>query len=141
MLGALPESFSLEGKNAIVTGGSRNMGRALCLALADAGASVAILDLPVQEKAAISVVDEIQERDVRGIFLPLDIRQVDSIRRQVAVLATEFGHLDVLINNAGKMDGTSATFLEYEVDAFSDMQDIGLRGTFFMSQAVARQMV
>ena len=104
----MPESFSLEGKNAIVTGGSRNMGRALCLALADAGASVAILDLPVQEKAAIGVVKEIEERDVRGIFLPLDIRQVDSIRKQVAALATEFGQLDVLINNAGKMDGTSS---------------------------------
>jgi NAD(P)-dependent dehydrogenase (short-subunit alcohol dehydrogenase family) len=137
----MPESFSLKGKNAIVTGGSRNLGRELALALADAGASVAILDLPPQEEAAIGVVGEIEERDVRGVFLPLDIRKVDSIREQVAALATEFGHLDVLINNAGKMDGSSTTFLEYKVDAFTDMQDIGLRGTYFMSQAVARHMV
>jgi len=137
----MPQSFSLEGRNAIVTGGSRNLGKELVLALAEAGANVAILDLPAQEEAALNVVNEIEKGDVRGIFLPLDIRQVDSIRTQVAALATEFGRLDVLINNAGKMDGTGSTFLEYEADTFDDMQDIGLRGTFFVSQSVARQMV
>ena len=137
----MSQSFSHEGKNAIVTGGSRNMGRELAFAMAEAGASVAILDLPAQREAAMSVVGEVEQRNVRGIFLPLDLRQVDSIRRQVEVLATEFGHLDVLINNAGKTDDPSTPFLEYESDAFDDMQDIGLRGTFFMSQAVARQIV
>ena len=137
----MPDSFSLEGKNAVVTGGSRNMGRELSLALASAGASVAILDLPGQEEAASGVVQEIEARNVRGIFLPLDIRHVDSIRRQVSVLAAELGRLDVLVNNAGKMDGSSTLFLDYEADMFDDMQDIGLRGTFFTSQAVARQMV
>ena len=137
----MPECFSLEGKNAIVTGGSRNMGRELVLALAEAGSNVALLDLPVQQNAAMNVVDEIEQRGVRGIFLPLDLRQVDSIRNQVANLASELGHLDVLINNAGKTDGTNIPFLDYDSEAFDDMQDIGLRGTFFTSQAVARHMV
>ncbi|HAL46223.1 MAG: SDR family oxidoreductase [SAR202 cluster bacterium] len=137
----MPISFSLAGKNAIVTGGSRNMGRQFALALADAGANVAILDLPVQEKEAQGVIGELRERGVRGVYLPLDLRDVDAIREQVAALAAEFGHLDILINNAGKTGGTNKPFLEYEVDAFDDMQAIGLRGTYFMSQAVANRMV
>ena len=136
----MPISFSLAGKNAIVTGGSRNMGRQFALALADAGANVAILDLPGQEKDATGVIGELGERGAHGIFLPLDLRDVDSIREQVTALAAEFGHLDILINNAGKTGGTNRPFLEYEVDDFDDMQAIGLRGTYFMSQAVAKQM-
>ena len=137
----MPDSFSLEGKNAVVTGGSRNMGRELALALAEAGAGVAILDLPYQEEAALGVVNEIEARGVRGLFLPLDLRQIDSVRTQARALADQLGRLDVLVNNAGKMDGQSTPFLEYEPGTFSDMQDIGLRGTYFMSQAVARRMV
>lgn len=136
----MPQSFSLEGKNAVVTGGSRNMGREMALALAEAGADVAIVDLPSQEAEAIGVIGEIKEWNRRGLSLPLDIRDVDAIRAQVAALVEEFGHLDILINNAGKTDG-NGPFLDYEEVAFNDMQSIGLRGTFFMSQAVARHMV
>jgi NAD(P)-dependent dehydrogenase (short-subunit alcohol dehydrogenase family) len=135
------EQFGLADKNAVVTGGSRNMGRHIALALAEAGANVAILDLQSQGAEAQDVVKEVQARGKKGVFLPLDLRDVSAIRRQVDALVAQWGHLDVLVNNAGKTDAPSVSILDYEPEPFDDSQQIMVRGTFFMSQAVARHMV
>jgi NAD(P)-dependent dehydrogenase (short-subunit alcohol dehydrogenase family) len=102
----------LAGRVALVTGGSRNMGRAFALGLADAGADVAILDLPGQESAARSVLSQIEQRGRRGVFVPLDIRDAGSIAGAVAEVDAALG-IRVLINNAGKTDDEVPSVLDY----------------------------
>ena len=73
------DRFRLDGTTAIVTGGSRNMGRVFSLALADAGANVAIVDLPQQADAAVDVAREVETRGRRATFAPLDLRSPEDI--------------------------------------------------------------
>ena len=134
-------SFDLSGKTAVVTGGSRNMGRAYALALANAGANIAVLDLPAQEKAAHSVAEEIHSLGRSCMFIPVDIRNVEALPEVVESAARTFGDLHILINNAGKTDDTSTPMLDYEAATFDDHYEVMVRGTFFVSQAVARHMV
>ncbi len=133
--------FDLSGMTAIVTGGSRNMGRAYVLELARAGANVAILDLPVQEGAALSVAEEVDSLDRDCCFVPVDIRDIEALTGAVATAVRELGDIHVLINNAGKTDDRPTSVLDYEAGPFDDHYEIMVRGTFFLSQTVARHMI
>ena len=135
------DRFRLDGKNAIVTGGSRNMGRAISLALADAGANVAIVDLPPQADAAAEVVREIEERGRRALFAPLDLTATGDIARCVNQIADEMGPVSTLVNNAGKTDDVPTPALDYGSEVLDEHYEVMVRGTFLMSQAVARHMV
>ncbi len=139
----MPESSrpGLAGRVAIVTGGSRNMGRAFALGLAASGADVAILDLPGQEAAARAVVGEIEQRGRRGIFVPVDVRDPDSVAAAVAAAQAALGVVRVLVNNAARTDDDAGSALDYPVAALDANHDVTVRGTFLMSQAVARAMV
>ena len=133
--------FDLSGKTALVTGGSRNMGRAFVLGLARAGANVAILDLASQEEIARSVADEVRSLGPESCFVPVDIRDVNTLPDAVAAATRELGELHVLVNNAGKTDDGSTSVLDYDPQPFDDHYEIMIRGTFFLSQAVARHMI
>lgn len=133
--------FRLDGKNAIVTGGSRNMGRVIATGLAEAGAGVAIVDLPSTAHAAVSTVSEIESRGRPGCFVPLDIRNVEAIPAALDEAIDTLGPIHVLVNNAGKTDDVSTPFLEYRPGPFDDHQHVAVRGTFFLSQAVASHMI
>ena len=133
--------FRLDGTTAIVTGGSRNMGRVFSLALADAGANVAIVDLPQQADAAADVAREVETRGRRAVFAPLDLRSPEDIPACVEQIVGEMGPVATLINNAGKTDDVPTSALDYRSDVLDDHYEIMVRGTFLMSQAVARHMV
>ena len=133
--------FRLDGRNAIVTGGSRNIGRAIVLALAEAGADVAVVDLPSTAEPATGTVAEVESRGRRGRFVPLDVRDVGAIPAAVHDIATELGPIHVLVNNAGKTDDLPTAVLDCEPAVFDDHQQIMVRGTFFVSQAAARHMI
>ena len=117
------------------------MGRAFVLALARAGASVAILDLPSQADTARSVTEEIRSLGRKSCFVPVDIRDVKTLPGAVADVTRVLGDVHVLINNAGKTDDRSTSVLDYEPAPFDDHYEIMIRGTFFLSQAVARHMI
>ena len=129
------------GRNAIVTGGSRNLGREFCLALAEAGADLAIIDLPTQEKEAHAVVQEAEALGRRALFVPLDLRDADAIEPCVGDITVRLGPVHVLVNNAGRMDDVSAGSLDYRVDILDQHYQVNVRGTFLMSRAVARHMI
>ncbi|MCI0809268.1 MAG: SDR family oxidoreductase [Chloroflexi bacterium] len=133
--------FDLSGRAALVTGGSRNMGRAYVLSLAQAGANVAILDLPVQEEAARSVGEEVASLGRESRFVPVDIRDVEALPEVVATAVRELGELHILVNNAGKTDDVSTPVIDYQAGPFDEHYEVMVRGTFFVSQAVARHMI
>ncbi|MBM3957799.1 MAG: SDR family oxidoreductase [Gemmatimonadetes bacterium] len=133
--------FRLDGRNAVVTGASRNMGRAIALAIADAGADVAVVDLPSEADAASGTVAAIEARRRRSAFVALDIRDVAAIPPAVGEIEARLGPIHVLVNNAGKTDDVPTPVVGYEEDVFDDHQQIMVRGTFFVSQAVARRMI
>jgi NAD(P)-dependent dehydrogenase (short-subunit alcohol dehydrogenase family) len=130
-------SFDLNGKVAIVTGTSRGLGQAFGRALARAGAD---LVLTSRDPATLRPFQkEIESLGRRALSLPLDVRQADSIHQTVEAAVAHFGKIDVLVNNAGCNVRKPA--LEVTWDDWNLILDTNLRGTFFVSQAVARHMV
>jgi len=130
-------TFDLTGKVAIVTGASRGLGQYFARALAAAGA-----DLVLTSRHPESLREfqrEIEALGRRAVALSLDVREQESIRRMAEDAAVHFGRIDILVNNAGCNVRKPA--LEVTWDDWNLILDTNLRGTFFVSQAVARQMV
>jgi len=129
--------FDLTGKVAIVTGTSRGLGQYFGRALAQAGADLVITSRDAATLAPFQA--EIQALGRRALPLPLDVRRADSIQAMVGATLTHYGKIDVLINNAGCNVRKPA--LEVTWDDWNLVLDTNLRGTFFVSQAVARHMI
>ena len=130
-------SFSLAGQTALVTGAARGLGRAISLALADAGADVA---LGLREPGtADDLVAAIQAMGRRSIAVPMDVRRLDQIESAVTTVADQFGRLDILVNNAGL--GPSNLAEDVTEDDFDLTIDINVKGVFFASQAAGRIMI
>jgi 2-deoxy-D-gluconate 3-dehydrogenase len=91
--------FDLAGKQALVTGASRGIGRAIALAFADAGADVALLSRDADALAAVA--EEIDARGRRSMVAPCDVTDPEAVASSVQTVIAEFGALDVLVNNAG----------------------------------------
>ena len=122
--------FSLTGKNAVVTGGSRGLGRAIALGLAHAGANVALTYRERREEAA-AAVQEIERLGVRAIAIPMDVTDRASVET-AAKAASVLGPLSILINNAG-------TNLPTDFDQVTDqdwdmIMNTNLKGPFVCAQ-------
>lgn len=129
--------FDLSGRVAIVTGTSRGLGQLFARALAKAGAD---LVLTSRKRASLSEFEsEIKALGRRAISLDLDVRNQESIDRMVSAAADAFGHLDILLNNAGCNVRKPA--LDVTWDDWNLVLDTNLRGSFFVAQAVARRMI
>ena len=130
-------SFSLDGRTALVTGAARGLGRAIALALAHAGADVALgLRDP---STAGDLPDAIEALGRRPLPLAMDVLDLTQVRDAVDRAAAEFGHLDILVNNAGLGPANPA---ERVTEADYDLTfDVNVKGLFFASQAAARVMI
>ncbi len=129
--------FSLEGRVALVTGGSRGIGRAFALGLAQAGADVVVASrkLPDLEK----VSEEIRGLGRKSLAVAAHVAKMDQIKDLVSKVKDEFGKIDILVNNAATnpvMDHA----LDIEERAWDTIMNLNLKGLFFLSQAVARAM-
>src|SRR5438876_579282 len=129
--------FDLEGQTALVTGAARGIGRAIALALAQAGADVA-LGLR-QPGSAEDLVDEIQAMGRRATAVAMDVRRLEQIALAVDEVRTTFGRLDILVNNAGL--GPSAPAEDVIEEDFDLTFDVNVKGVFFTSQAAGRVMI
>jgi NAD(P)-dependent dehydrogenase (short-subunit alcohol dehydrogenase family) len=129
--------FDLEGRTALVTGAARGLGRAIALALAHAGANVA---LGLRDPAdGAELAGEIEAMGRRVLRLAMDVRDLDQVRSAVDGTVAEFGRLDILVNNAGVAPGNPA---EDVTEADFDLTvQVNLKGTFFASQAAGRVMI
>ena len=92
--------IDLTGKTALVTGGSRGIGKAICLKLAGQGADVAFIDVGRPEVAEATVA-EIEALGRRALFIPADVTDPDACVKAVGAVVAAFGKVDILVNNAG----------------------------------------
>lgn len=133
------EGLNLDGKVALVTGSARGIGEALAVGLAQAGASVAISDMPSRMDLARGVQQQIEAMGQPAAAYPLDVLDLGNIRNTVDRVTSEFGRLDILVNNAGIRIRRPS--LEVTEDDWDDVIDTNLKGVFFCAQAAARAMV
>jgi 3-oxoacyl-[acyl-carrier protein] reductase len=124
----------LEGKNAIVTGGSRGIGTAICLDLAENGANVA-LNYRKSASEAEEVVGRIKKMGRKALAIQADVSNFQDAQRMVDRVMEEFGSLEILVNNAGiNWDGVIWKMSEEQWDA---VIQVDLKGTFNYCRAVA----
>jgi acetoin reductase-like protein len=124
----------LQSKVAIVTGGARGIGRAICERYAAEGARVVVAD--ILEKEAKTLADQLGKG---AIGLPLDVTRQDSIDAMVAAVVQQAGRIDILVNNAAVFD--LAPLLEITRESYRRVFAVNVEGLLFTLQAVARQMV
>ena len=130
--------FRLDGKTALVTGAARGLGRAISLALADAGADVA-LGLRVGSDAE-DLAAQIEGMGRRALRVQMDLLDLDQIGSAVETVREAFGRVDILVNNAGIGPPEVPAEDSDEAD-FDATFDLNVKGLFFASQAVARVMI
>lgn len=130
-------SRDLTGRVALVTGGSRGIGKAIAMALADAGADVAVNYRERAEDAAM-VVEAIRSMDRRAIAVAGDVSLGESVCKMVARVAGELGPIDILINNAGT--GRIRGLDELDEAEFDRTIAINLKSAFLCTQAVLPPM-
>lgn len=121
----------LNGKVALVTGGARRIGRGIALALAEAGADVAITYLSSQAEASATVV-EIAALGRRALDLECDVRAEDSICAMISEVVAQFGRIDLLVNNAAVFD--SAPLDALTVEQWDAVFATNVRGPFLVSR-------
>src|SRR3984893_3562532 len=127
----------LEGKTALITGGSRGIGAAIAKRLAADGANVAITYTKGADAAA-SVVKEIERAGAKAIAIQADTADADASKEAVEKTVATFGRLDVLVNNAGT--AIPKTFEETTLEEMDRVIDINVRGTLVATQAALKHM-
>jgi 3-oxoacyl-[acyl-carrier protein] reductase len=127
----------LEGKIALITGGSRGIGAAIAKRLAADGAKIAITYSKGADAAA-SVVKEIERAGGKAIAIQADATDADAVKAGVDKTVTTFGRLDVLVNNAGT--AIPKTFEETTLEEMDRVLDINVRGVFIATQAALKHL-
>jgi NAD(P)-dependent dehydrogenase (short-subunit alcohol dehydrogenase family) len=130
-------SFGLEGKTALVTGGSRGIGRAIAVALAEAGADVAVTSRNGDDAEPVAVA--LRAKGRRSLALLLEVRNEASIRVCFERIDREWGSVDILVNNAGALIPQDLATLDK--DSWDTVIDIDLKGLVFVTQAAAGRMI
>src|ERR1700742_3791096 len=130
-------NFSLVGQTALVTGAARGLGRAIAVALAAAGADVA-LGLRDQNSAK-DLVAEIEALGRHAFPVQMDVTKLDQITRAIDATSAQFGKLDILVNNAG--GGFTNLAIDVPEEEFDATLNINLKATFFAAQAAAKIMM
>ena len=130
--------FSLAGKVAIVTGGSRGIGRSIAIALAEAGASVAIAAR--KPEALAEAVAAVEAAGGRAIAVPTNVRRVEELKTLVARTRKELGRIDVLVNNAGT-NPVYGPVQEIDERAWDNIMNTNVKAVHFLSNFVREVMV
>ncbi|MDP4198067.1 MAG: glucose 1-dehydrogenase [Bacteroidota bacterium] len=137
----LEQLFSLEGKVALVTGASRGLGRAAAVALAGAGATVALIG---RDQAALKEVQQQiaanrSEQTDRSYSIACDVKDPEKMMEALATIIQRSGTIDILINNAGIIRRSPAT--DYTAHDWYDVIDTNLNAVFSWAQAIGKVMV
>ena len=130
--------FSLEGRKAVVTGGSRGIGKALAEGLAAHGADVAIVVRSTVDRAE-AVAKDIRAAGRKAIVIKADVSSEADTNRVAEQVIAEWGRIDILVNNAGIVLPASAE--DCSLDDWRSTMAVNLDGVFLMSRAVGRKMI
>lgn len=128
---------SIEGKNALVTGAGKGIGRAVAVALAQEGVNVALLART--ESQLREVAQEIEALGVKAVVVTADVADRASVEKAVGQALAELGTLDILINNAGI--GTFAKLVDMDPAEWEKIIQVNLMGTYYTTRAVLPQMI
>ena len=130
--------MSLHGKVAIVTGGNSGIGKAVVLALAAAGANI-VIDFVAHPEATEELEKQVHALGDKAIGVEADVSKVADLEMLVARTVEAFGHLDIMVNNAGIETRTSV--LDTTEEQYQRVMDINLKSAFFGTQIAAKQMI
>jgi glucose 1-dehydrogenase len=129
--------MKLDGKVALVTGGSQGIGQAIAIRLAAAGANVSF-NYNSNPDGAADTIEQIEAHGSKGFTLQADTGSISSVRRLVAETIGQFGKLDILVNNAGIEK--NADFWDVTEADYDDVMNINLKGVFFTIQAFVKHL-
>ena len=129
--------FDLTGKIAIVTGGSRGLGKEMAIGLGEVGARVVITAR--REEGLMSTSGELKSMGIECLPLPKDVSKPDDVKSMVAQTIKKWGKIDILVNNAGVV--WAAPPDEMPLDKWDYVMNINARGTFICCQEVGREMI
>jgi len=132
------ETFSLKGKNAVVTGAGTGIGRAIALAFAEAGAQVACIDL--NEKAAEETAGLVRDRGQHGIAVRCDVGSEDAVAAAATTVLAAFPAIHVLVNGAAGHD-PNGTVLELSLTDWNRVMAVNVGGAFLVSRAFLPAMI
>lgn len=128
---------SLQGKNAIVTGAGKGLGRAISIALAQEGVNVALIGRT--EKDLIAVADELKAYNVKTAIAIADVSDMGAVNAGVEIAKANLGAIDILINNAGV--GAFGKFMELDPAKWKQIIEINLLGVYYVTRAVLPEMI
>ncbi|MHB1348187.1 MAG: SDR family NAD(P)-dependent oxidoreductase, partial [Candidatus Humimicrobiaceae bacterium] len=129
--------FRLNGEKAVVTGGGRGIGKEVSIALAEAGADIAIVDRLVREGK--ETVAEVEKLGRKAILIEGDVIKEEDVKRAVRTVVDKFGKIDILVCNAGISDWCPAE--EMELKQWQELMDVNLNGVFLYCKWVGREMI
>lgn len=124
----------------MVTGGARGIGRGICKALASVGFDIANVSLETPEDAGASM-DDVRSVGRKAVYFQRDIADTGSHAALIEAICADLGTIDCLVNNAGVTSLRRGDLLELTAESFDRSLATNLRGTFFLTQAVARAMI
>jgi NAD(P)-dependent dehydrogenase (short-subunit alcohol dehydrogenase family) len=130
------ERFSLRGRTAVVTGGARGIGFAICEALAEAGATVVVAD--IQNELATAAAEKLQAEGHHADAIALDVTRPQAVAQAAEAVFERHGRVDVLVNNAGVAANIDA--VEYDDDAWRHLMGVNLDGVFYCCREFGRHM-
>jgi glucose 1-dehydrogenase len=130
--------MTLTGKVAIVTGGNSGIGKAIVLALAEAGANI-VIDYVSNEQATEDLEKKVAALGDQSIGVDADVSKVEDLERLIKAAVDAFGRLDIMVNNAGIESRTS--ILDTTEAQYEKVMEINLKSAFFGTQLAAKQMI
>jgi glucose 1-dehydrogenase len=130
--------MSLTGKVAIVTGGNSGIGKAIVLALAEAGANI-VIDYVADEEATEELEKKVAALGDKSIGVEADVSKVEDLERLIKSAVDTFGRLDIMVNNAGIE--TRSSILDTTEAQFDKVMAVNLKSAFFGTQLAAKQMI
>ncbi|MGW7933844.1 SDR family oxidoreductase [Staphylococcus xylosus] len=130
------ESFSVKGKNAIVTGGARGLGKYYTIALTMYGANVTVVSSSNQ--AWESLRESVEQNEGKVAFIQQDLKEQGAAEKVVAQAVETWGSLDILVNNAGVQIRNN--ILDYKDEDWQNVIDINLNATYYMAHEAAKVM-
>ena len=128
---------SIKGKNALVTGAGKGIGKAMAIALAQEGVNVALLSRTKEDLE--TVAKEIEKYNVSVVVVTADVASMDSVNNAAKIIFKTFDSIDILINNAGI--GKFANFMDLEPEAWEEVIKINLMGTYYVTRAFLPKMI
>lgn len=124
-------------RNALITGGSRGLGRAICIGLAEMGCNI-VVNYVSDGDAAGQTVDACEQAGGQAVAVQADVSKPDEVKALVAAARTAFGPVDILVNNAGI--APIQKVFEADIETWDRVMDVNLRSAFLVTEAVIKEM-